>query len=151
MFHTRRMDDGLAAAHPRLVMTLTHVWRWGLVTIADPDALEPPHGEGPVSADGRWVVLHVAAAPDVDADGTEVTVHVEVLDAPLPRTARQVLHEQPLLTPRGVVAIGDPAHPVVVPVHPERTSVRVSARSGDDLERLTEVWVELGPDPYAAG
>lgn len=153
------MDDGLAAAHPRLVMTLTHVWRWGLVTVADPDALEPPRGEGPVTADGRWVVLHVAAAPEVDADddadldagGTEVTVHVEVLDAPLPRTARQVLHEQPLLTPRGVVAIGDAEHPVVVPVHPERTSVRVSARPGDDLERLTEVWVELGPDPYAAG
>ena len=59
------MDDGLAAAHPRLQLTLSHVWPWGLVTIADPDALDPPSGEGPVTADGHWVVLHVAHEPAV--------------------------------------------------------------------------------------
>ncbi|WP_156384253.1 hypothetical protein [Marmoricola sp. Leaf446] len=143
------MDDGLAAAHPRLVMTVTHTWQWGLVTISDPHALEPPRGEGRVVADGHWVVLHVAHAQDTSAVEVGATVHVEVRDAPHPRTARRVLYDHVLLTPRGAVAIGDAEHEVVVPAHPERTAVRVSMRAGDDPDRLTDVWVELAPDPYA--
>lgn len=135
------MDEGLAAAHPRLVMALTHAWQRGLVTVSDPVALEPPRGSGPVVADARSLVLSVAHA--------EATVHVEVRDAPHPRTARRVLYDHVLLTPRGIVAIGDAEQEVVLPAHPERSAVRVSARAGDDLERLTDVWVELAPDPLA--
>ena len=156
---TRRVQDGLAAAHPRLVLSIAHAWQWGLVTVSDPQALEPPRGDGPVSADPHWVVLHVAPARDVAVpdgapsarpQGAEATVHVEVRDAPHPRTARQVLHDGVLLTPRGVVAIGDAEQEVLVPAHPERTAVRVSVAPGEDLERLTAVWVELGPDPLPA-
>ena len=142
------MDDGLAAAHPRLQLTLSHVWPWGLVTIADPDALDPPSGEGPVTADGHWVVLHVAHEPD-GGDERQAHVHVEVRETAPPRTARRVLYDHVLRTPRGVVAIGDSEQPVLVPTHPERTAVRVSVRPGDVPDRLGEVWVELGPDPYA--
>lgn len=136
------------------MLTVAHAWQWGLVTISDPHALEPPRGTGPVSADGHWVVLHLA--PGEGALGAahgpvEATVHVEVRDAPHPRTARQVLYDHAILTPRGVVAVGDAEQEVVVPAHPERTAVRVSVRPGDDLERLTDVWVELAPDPLPQG
>ena len=142
VLHTRRVDDGFVAAHPRLVMTVTHAWQRGLVTVVDPHALEPPRdAEGPVVADARRLVVSVATP--------EATVHVEVRDAPHPRTARRVLYDHVLLTPRGVVAIGDAEQEVVVPAHPERSAVRVSTRPGADLERLTDVWVELAPDPLA--
>ena len=65
MSHTRRVDDGLAAAHPRTVLTVAHAWQWGLVTISDPHALEPPRGTGPVSADGAgsttWPTISIGS------------------------------------------------------------------------------------------
>lgn len=117
--------------------------------VSAPGDVAGPMLDDTVSGNEHGVVIGVAHAQDVPLgvmQFAEAAITVVVLDHERHiNRGRVTAYEGLILTPDGLVAVGDADSDVVVPAYGPETQVRVSFEPDADETFLTDVWVELTP------